>query len=181
MEPKLKTTAIDVASGTHEAIAKENVTIRDNVEHFDIIPGLTYTLRGIVMDQATEKPLLIDGKEIIVEKEVTISESDGEISMDFTLDASELNNTSIVIYEYLYFEDELVASHEDINDKDQTVTFKVGSLSVNLPGNDGNGVFSVKTGDKSAPVVGLMLSLAGAAIVITSNFRRRKKVNNDEE
>ncbi len=181
MEPKLKTTAIDVASGTHESIAKKDVTIRDNVEYFDIIPGLKYTLKGIVMDQETGKPLLIDGKEITAEKEVTISESDGEISMDFTLDASELNNTSIVIYEYLYFEDELVASHEDINDKDQTVTFKVGSLSVNLPGNDGNGVFSVKTGDKSAPVVGLMLSLAGAAIVITSNFRRRKKVNNDEE
>ena len=182
MEPKLKTTAIDVASGTHESIAKKDVTIRDNVEYFDIIPGLKYTLKGIVMDQATGKPLLINGKEIAAEKEVTISESDGEISMDFTLDASELNNTSVVIYEYLYYEDKLVTSHEDINDKDQTVTFKVGSLSVNLPGNGGNGMFSVKTGDHTV-VTGIMLTLAGAAIVITSiiYFRRREKVNNDEE
>ena len=33
---KLNTTAIDLISGTHEAIAKKDVTIRDNVDHFGI-------------------------------------------------------------------------------------------------------------------------------------------------
>ena len=178
--PSLHTTAIDVASGTHEAIAKDNITIRDNVDHFDIIPGLTYTLKGILMDSETKEPLLIDGKEITVEKEIQIDDADGTISMDFTLDASELNNRSTVIFEYLYFEDELVASHEDINDKDQTITFKVGSLSVNMPGNSGHGL--VKTGDDTgSTIIGLLLTLAGATVVLMSVVKMRRKGDRKHE
>ena len=178
--PSLHTTAIDVESGTHEAIAKDNITIRDNVDHFDIIPGLTYTLKGILMDSETKEPLLIDGKEITVEKEIQIDDADGTISMDFTLDASELNNRSTVIFEYLYFEDELVASHEDINDKDQTITFKVGSLSVNMPGNSGHGL--VKTGDDTgSTIIGLLLTLAGATVVLMSVVKMRRKGDRKHE
>lgn len=180
--PELHTTAVDVDSGTHEAVAKEDITIRDTVEYSGIIPGLTYTLKGIVMDRATEKPLLIDGKEVTAEKEVTVSDADGEISMEFTFDASELNNTSVVIYEYLYYGDELAASHEDITDKNQTVTFKVGSLSAELP----DGRTSVKTGDDAASAVqGLLLMLAGAALVIItvlwSKRRTAKTVEGGEQ
>ena len=178
--PSLHTTAIDVESGTHEAIAKDNITIRDNVDHFDIIPGLTYTLKGILMDSETKEPLLIDGKEITVEKEIQIDDADGTISMDFILDASELNNRSTVIFEYLYFEDELVASHEDINDKDQTITFKVGSLSVNMPGNSGHGL--VKTGDDTgSTIIGLLLTLAGATVVLMSVVKMRRKGDRKHE
>ena len=178
--PSLHTTAIDVASGTHEAIAKDNITIRDNVDHFDIIPGLTYTLKGILMDSETKEPLLIDGKEITVEKEIQIDDADGTISMDFILDASELNNRSTVIFEYLYFEDELVASHEDINDKDQTITFKVGSLSAKMPGNNGHGL--VKTGDDTGiTIIGLLLTLAGATVVLMSVVKMRRKGDRKHE
>lgn len=178
--PSLHTTAIDVESGTHEAIAKDNITIRDNVDHFDIIPGLTYTLKGILMDSETKEPLLIDGKEITVEKEIQIDDADGTISMDFILDASELNNRSTVIFEYLYFEDELVASHEDINDKDQTITFKVGSLSAKMPGNNGHGL--VKTGDDTGiTIIGLLLTLAGATVVLMSVVKMRRKGDRKHE
>ena len=178
--PELHTTAIDVESGTHEAIAKDNVTIRDIVDHFDILPG-TYTLRGIVMDQATEKPLLIDGKMVTAEKEIQVTEEDGTVNMEFSFDASELNNRSIVIYEYLYKDNELITSHEDINDKDQTITFKVGSLTVDMSGNGGNGI-SVKTGD-NAPfyyVVGAMLMAVGAIGLIITIRRGKKKSEKTE-
>lgn len=179
--PELHTTAIDVESGTHEAIAKDNVTIRDIVDHFDILPG-TYTLRGIVMDQATEKPLLIDGEMVTAEKEIQVTEEDGTVNMEFSFDASELNNRSIVIYEYLYQDNELITSHEDINDKDQTITFKVGSLTVDMPGNGGNGI-SVKTGDSGAPIyyiIGVMLIAVGMA-GITLGYKRKAGKKNEEK
>lgn len=179
--PELHTTAIDVESGTHEAIAKDNVTIRDIVDHFDILPG-TYILRGIVMDQTTEKPFLIDGEMVMAEKEIQVTEEDGTVNMEFSFDASELNNRSIVIYEYLYQDNELITSHEDINDKDQTITFKVGSLTVDMPGNAGNGI-SVKTGDSGAPIyyiIGVMLIAVGVT-GITLGYKRKAGKKNEEK
>lgn len=89
------------------------------------------------MDQTTGKPLVINGKQITAEKSVQIETADGTVPIDFTLDASELNNRSIVVYEYLYHNGQLIASHEDITDEDQTITFKVGSLKPILPPNKG--------------------------------------------
>lgn len=180
--PELHTTAIDVESGTHEAIAKDNVTIRDIVDHFDILPG-TYTLRGIVMDQATGKPLQIDGKMITAEKEIQVTEEVGTVNMEFSFDASELNNRSIVIYEYLYQDNELITSHEDINDKDQTITFKVGKLTVDMPGNDGSGI-ALKTGDDSAAIFRListiLIAISIIGMIVAFKGKGRKKSENKE-
>lgn len=182
MNPQLHTTAIDVTSGTHDGIAKKDVTIRDNVKYENIIPG-DYILKGIVMDQQTGEPLLVNGKQITSEKKLTITEENGTVDMDFTFDASELNNKSIVIYEYLYQESELITSHEDINDKDQTVTFKVGSLIPNMPGHKGNGLFTtLKTGDHIAIIPWILLALAGAGIAITMiGLRQKEKMESKEK
>ena len=182
MNPQLHTTAIDVTSGTHEGIAKKDVTIRDNVKYENIIPG-DYILKGIVMDQQNGEPLLVNGKQITSEKKLTITEENGTVDMDFTFDASELNNKSIVIYEYLHQEEELIASHEDINDKKQTVTFKVGSLQPNMLGHKGNGLFTaLKTGDHIAIIPWILLALAGAGIVITMiGLRQKEKMESKEK
>lgn len=176
---KLNTTAIDLISGTHEAIAKKDVTIRDNVDHFGLIKGQEYVLKGILMDQTTGKPLVINGKQITAEKSVQIETADGTVPIDFTLDASELNNRSIVVYEYLYHNGQLIASHEDITDEDQTITFKVGSLKPTLPPNKGGGLLSaLKTGDFS-DITPFAIALIGTGAIILSiviyNFKKKKK------
>ena len=176
---KLNTTAIDLLSGTHEAIAKKDVTIRDNAEHFGLIKDQEYTIKGIVMDRTTGKALVINGKQITAEKSVQIETADGTIHVDFTLDASELNNRSIVVYEFLYHKGQLIASHEDINDEDQTITFKVGSLKPILPPNKGGGLLSaLKTGDFS-DITPFAIALIGTGAIILSiviyNFKKKKK------
>ena len=176
---KLNTTAIDLISGTHEAIAKKDVTIRDNVDHFGLIKGQEYVLKGILMDQTTGKPLVINGKQITAEKSVQIETADGTVPIDFTLVASELNNRSIVVYEYLYHNGQLIASHEDITDEDQTITFKVGSLKPILPPNKGGGLLSaLKTGDFS-DIMPFAIALIGTGAIILSiviyNHRKKKK------
>ena len=172
---KLNTTAIDLISGTHEAIAKKDVTIRDNVDHFGLIAGQEYVLKGILMDQTTGKPLVINGKQITAEKSVQIETVDGTVPIDFTLDASELNNRSIVVYEYLYHNGQLIASHEDITDEDQTITFKVGSLKPILPPNKGGGLLSaLKTGDFS-DITPFAIALIGTGAIILSIVVYKKK------
>ena len=176
---KLNTTAIDLLSGTHEAIAKKDVTIRDNADHFGLIENQEYTIKGIVMDRTTGKALVINGKQITAEKSMQIETADGTIHVDFTLDASELNNRSIVVYEFLYHKGQLIASHEDITDEDQTITFKVGSLKPILPPNKGGGLLSaLKTGDFS-DITPFAIALIGTGAIILSivvyNFKKKKK------
>lgn len=82
----------------------------------------------------------------------------------------------------MYQDNELITSHEDINDKDQTITFKVGSLTVDMPGNGGNGI-SVKTGDSGAPIyyiIGVMLIAVGMA-GITLGYKRKAGKKNEEK
>lgn len=182
MNPELHTTAIDLESGTHEGIAKENVTIRDKVDYTDILPG-TYILRGILMDQATGEPLLVDGQQVTAERRVQITDETGTVTMDFTFDADQLNNTSTVVFEYLYPEDEdtPIASHEDINDADQTVTFKVGSLSAFLPGQGGSGSLIPKTGDATSIIPYLVAMVwAGAFLIGAVALGKKKKVTREE-
>lgn len=49
-------------------------------------------------------------------------QSSGTINVKFKVDTDKLGGTSLVVFEKLYDEDnDKVASHEDINDADQTV------------------------------------------------------------
>ena len=131
------------------------------------------------MDRTTGKALVINGKQITAEKSMQIETEDGTIHVDFTLDASELNNRSIVVYEFLYHKGQLIASHEDITDEDQTITFKVGSLKPTLPPNKGGGLLSaLKTGDFS-DITPFAIALIGTGAIILSivvyNFKKKKK------
>ena len=76
-----------------------------------------------IMDQATEKPLTIDGKQVTSEATFTPTESSGTVEVTFTFPADTLANTKVVVYEYLYLDGKEVATHTDINNKCQTITF----------------------------------------------------------
>lgn len=186
--PEIHTTALGKDSGSHEVIAKEDTVIIDTVEYKGIVADgkLTYIMRGTPMDKATQQPLTDkDENQIWVEREFTPTESNGSVEMEFTLDTSELNNKSIVFYEYLYLVTEdgevPVAEHEDINDEDQTVQVKVGSLTAAMPGNSGSGMRTVKTGDITnfLPYVAAIL-LAGAAVTVIVIRKRREGLKEHE-
>ena len=160
--PEMGTTAVSAETGTHEAETGETAVIRDKVEYKNIIPG-DYVLKGILMDRESGKPLLINGEKITAEKEFKISETEGEIEVDFTLDASGLNGRSVVVFEYLYRKgcEEPAASHEDIRDKGQTVIFRDKIVP--------------QTGDTSSVIPLLLLAAAGAGTAAILLFFRREK------
>ncbi|HDX9650161.1 TPA: VaFE repeat-containing surface-anchored protein, partial [Bacillus wiedmannii] len=107
-----------------ELDATKSVTIQDKIEYTDLIVGKEYVAKSKLMDKATHKPLLVDGKEVTAESKFTAKEKNGSITLDFTFNASELQGKEVVVFEKLYQDDELVGINVDIDDMDHTVKFK---------------------------------------------------------
>ena len=118
-KPTLGTTA--TVDGQHTAEPTGEITIVDVVEYTGLTPGKTYTISGVLMDKATNQPLLVDGAEITAEVEFTPESADGTVELTYTLDASALAGTTIVVFETLYSGGVEIAAHADINDEAQTV------------------------------------------------------------
>jgi len=124
--PSIGTTALDGHTKTKFVSADKEAFLIDTVSYIDILANVPYRMKGVLIDKGTGDKLLIDGKEVWAEKEFTPSGSgsyvSGIIDIHFSFDASGLDNRDIVVYEYLYQGETLIATHEDINDVDQTVT-----------------------------------------------------------
>lgn len=119
--PELKTTA--AIDGKKEFTVNGDVTIDDVVSYKHLVPGKEYTVKGILMDKATSKPFLVDGKEITSEVTFTAEKANSEVTVSFTFDGSVITKeTEIVVFEALYREGTEIAVHADIEDEGQTVT-----------------------------------------------------------
>lgn len=132
--PKIKTSAAGAGGKSYITPSKEAVII-DEVSYEDLEAKTEYTLKGILMDKETGKALTDgDGNEIRGEKTFTTEDREGyapgidhkpfvsgKESVEFSLDAENLTGKSIVVFESLYKEDNIVAEHKDMEDKDQTV------------------------------------------------------------
>ena len=99
-QPTLGTTA--TVDGSHTADPTGEITIVDVVKYTGLAPGETYTISGVLMDKATGEPLLVDGAIVTAEVEFTPESADGTVELTYTLDASSLAGTSIVVFETLY-------------------------------------------------------------------------------
>ena len=93
------------------------------MKYSGLIPGKEYTVKGVLMDKSTSKPLTVDGKEITAEATFRASKAEGTIDIPFTFDGSALAGKTVVVFETLYRDKLEVCTHADIEDKDQTVTF----------------------------------------------------------
>lgn len=119
--PELKTTA--AIDGKKKFTVNGDVTIDDVVSYKHLVPGKEYTVKGILMDKATGKPFLVDGKEITSEVTFTAEKANSEVTVSFTFDGSVITKeTEIVVFEALYREGTEIAVHADIEDEGQTVT-----------------------------------------------------------
>lgn len=112
-------------NGTHEQQVSGTVTLKDTISYSNVNVGEEYVVKGILMNKETGEALKdADGKEITAEATFTAEKADGEIEVEFTLNATDLAGIQTVVFENLYLTDgTLIASHEDLNDEDQTITF----------------------------------------------------------
>ena len=169
--PEVKTSARDQADGDQKIYAAEKVTVIDTVEYENLIEGKSYTVKGILMDKETGKPVKVNGKEVTAEKTFKAKESSGSVELEFKFDAGTLAGKDLVVFEKLYYGEDQIGAHEDLKDKAQTVEV------IKLPP-------APETGDNNN--VKLYLALALGALLLGSCFviedvRRKKKHNNEDD
>lgn len=73
------------------------VTIESIVEYHDLFTDKEYVIDGVLIDNKTGEPLLIDGKPVTAQVKFVPETSDGKIIVVFTFDASEFTENVIII------------------------------------------------------------------------------------
>ena len=110
--------------GEKEIDPLDKVTLTDTVSYIGLVPGKEYKVVGVVMDKLTGEKLLVNGQEIIAETTFIAEAKNGSVDVTFIFDATGLHGKGIVVFEDLYRENVLLATHADINDEGQTVKIK---------------------------------------------------------
>jgi len=110
--------------GEKEIDPLDKVTLTDTVSYTGLVPGKEYKVTGVLMDKETGEKLLVDGKEITAETVFVPETKNGSVDVTFIFDATGLHGKEVVVFEDLYRENVLLATHADINDEGQTVKIK---------------------------------------------------------
>lgn len=132
--PSIGTTLTDATTKTHEAKAAEKLTLVDEVSYEGLTPGKTYVVTGKLMVRESAKPLLnAEGNEVTGTATFCPDSPNGSVNVAFEFDASKLAGTSLVAFETLEADGELVATHEDIDDEGQTVLIVEGEEPPGTP------------------------------------------------
>lgn len=121
--PEIFTTAGDKETTLNDAYTSKVTTLLDTIYYNGLSVGKQYTVRGVLMDQETNSPVLIDGDEVVSEKSFRALSVTGSVTTEFVFDASALKGSSVVVFEELYQNGELIAEHKDIASTDQTIQF----------------------------------------------------------
>ncbi|MST52202.1 VaFE repeat-containing surface-anchored protein [Clostridiales Family XIII bacterium WCA-MUC-591-APC-3H] len=175
--PEVKTHAEDRKTKDEVGETHKETTIVDKVNYRNLIPGKEYTVKGVLMDKETGKPVMVKGKKVTSEKKFTAHKADGTVEMSFTFDASSLKGKTTVVFEDLFYEGVKVASHADLSDKDQTVHFpKKPDTPPETPA-------PPKTGDRTKLLgyIALMLAAGTTAAGIAYKKRQMHKFPEDQD
>ena len=167
--PEIGTKA--TVNGEKTATAEGDIAIEDTVSYKHLIPGKAYTIKGILMDMATGKAFLVDGKELTSEVTFTPEESCGEVTVRFTFGGSKITKqTDLVVFETLYRDGVELAAHADIEDGGQTVTLIPPKPDIPQTGDNSNLGFWIGLGSVAL----------GGMIACIIMYCKRKKDEDDE-
>lgn len=149
LNPTIKTSASSSSSGIYNT----NVPIRptsyiyDTVSMTGLIPGKEYTITGQLLSKDTEEAIALLGvKATMGNANLPASVSDDELTLStvftakaesqtvvirYCFDSTYYAGKSVVVVEDLYFDGNLIATHHDLSDTDQTITYRsVGTLKL---------------------------------------------------
>ena len=140
--PGISTSARDGIDGDKDVVVDDKTTVIDTVEYKNLVPGKEYTLNGKLYSKSTGKPLMVGDKPVTGQTVFTPEKADGKVDVTFTFDSRDLEDkTDIVVFESLVRSGTELASHADIDDKNQTVTVthsEIGTTAVDGADGDKN-------------------------------------------
>lgn len=147
--PEIDTT-LTALDGKHAVTSSDSVELVDTVSYRNLVPGKTYRVIGalqllpedwpsgrdkadvepesdaVIAEDAAERVDTAltgaDGQPVSAETTFTPEQPNGSVPVTFSFDAQKLGGRKVVAFERLYTEDgSLVAQHEDLDDRAQTV------------------------------------------------------------
>ena len=171
----IATQARDGETGSDVGTIGEHVKLIDTVACTGLTPGNTYKLFTMLMDKETGNPLMgDDGLPIVGTTEFTPETPDGTVDVEVEIDTRNLAGHDIVFFEKLADIDEnIIATHEDINDEGQTVSFPEP-----VPENPGKGYPKTGAFAEVDPVTAsiaviLLCGMAGATYAFIRRARKQ--------
>ena len=134
--PRISTTALDGIDKDKNVVTDDETVIIDTVAYENLVPGREYTLKGSMQVKAEKdgkpvaKPLEVDGEPVEAEATFTPEKSDGTANVAFRFNSRDIKpGTELVVFESLERGGNVLATHEDIGDVNQTVTVTAPAIS----------------------------------------------------
>lgn len=155
--PEIHTTATD-KNGQKVLKADGTVELIDKIYYGNLVPG-EYELSGYPVYSNSGDKLTKDGKAVGAGMKFTATSETGSVDVPYTIDATKLAGHSIVFFEFLYKDGELIAFHADIKDQGQTIIFQP-----NVP----------KTGDPVKPIIPIALGIIAVAGIVVMIILKKK-------
>ena len=173
----IATQATDGVDETQIAQPKGKRVIKDQVAYTGLTVGEEYTISGEIhvtgytwkdkdgneiKNVNTDEPLKdAQGRVITASKTFTATKSAGIETLEFEIDADQLQGQSIVVFENLYYKDTRLALHGDLSDSSETIhypnmhttLYRGGTGSWAEPDFDENDITKATTPDESAKEV----------------------------
>ena len=122
--PRVGTTAKSRETNSNLGMPRANETIVDKVFYKNLTIGKVYTVKGKLMDKATKQPIKDEhGNEITASKTFTATSKTGSVDLEYTYNSLNRQGKTTVVFEDMYHNDKLVATHSDINDEGQSIEY----------------------------------------------------------
>ncbi|MBR3132190.1 VaFE repeat-containing surface-anchored protein [Candidatus Saccharibacteria bacterium] len=168
----LNTVASSKANGTKTILAEKNAVAHDLVTYC-LRANREYIIKSTLVNKNTGKPIATDknGDPIIKEVTITPEENCGETTIDYEFDATGLGGTNLVFLEAVFYNDEPIIIHDDLNNESQTVSI----VAPEIP-DTGFTTSETTNGQQNNPVVLIVIS-ASLLLIVTATTRalaRRK-------
>lgn len=169
--PSISTTAANKMTGDHYAEADDTVTIVDTVLYDGVTAGEEYVIKGVLMNKSTGTAVTdADGTPVMQTKTFVAAATAGMEELEYTFSASELGGCEVVVFEELYYRDEIIAEHRDMNDKEQTIKIKERPKEPENPENPKPDTKepqkTVKTGDSITILCFVLLAVSEVLMLI---------------
>ncbi len=106
---------------------EETYILSDKISYSNLPENNEYkivTSFVVVNDNGGPEPLIVNGEHYIKSTTFTSQNREGEIIIDNSIPKANLTGKTVVAYEDIYQGDELIASHRNPLDKDQTIEFE---------------------------------------------------------
>lgn len=123
----LRTKFLDDKNGTHATMLTEDVHQTDTVTLDGLTKGERFTLKGVVYNKSTRKPMLVNGKQVTNSIDFTAKGNSEEVALKYQYNGLKSDayhkdkNDDLVSFVYLYKDGILIDKEEDFDSFDQTI------------------------------------------------------------